>query len=306
VDLTTHGIHRPPAPLIILAAPRRKSENIQNTKLAGAGRCLDCGFPLQRGFSARNSRSVVGKPVISTSDLPLTHSPTLLAACSLAPSVRSSSGEGAWDQALGAHRLSSQRPNRQTGAHGYIPTAPTPPPQWAAGAREVLHFSSRTFLDALIAAPGLSLTVRFRPLAVDMAVGFTVFTPPSFPFMSPFVSVQCRERWHNQLDPAIRKDPWTREEEDTLLKAHAVYGNRCVTYTRPSYIHDHHPAFNRRLTRCWLLRDALVVSSGGRRSLNFCRAARTTPSRTTGTAPSAVSAARSALSTHHHPPSLLF
>ena len=33
---------------------------------------------------------------------------------------------------------------------------------------------------------------------------------------------QCRERWHNQLDPAIRKDPWTREEEDILLRAHAV------------------------------------------------------------------------------------
>ena len=29
---------------------------------------------------------------------------------------------------------------------------------------------------------------------------------------------QCRERWHNQLDPTIRKDPWTPEEEDTLVK----------------------------------------------------------------------------------------
>merc|ERR1719440_1885947 len=37
---------------------------------------------------------------------------------------------------------------------------------------------------------------------------------------------QCRERWHNQLDPAIRKDPWTTEEDQVLLKAHAVYGNR--------------------------------------------------------------------------------
>jgi hypothetical protein len=37
---------------------------------------------------------------------------------------------------------------------------------------------------------------------------------------------QCRERWHNQLDPAIRKDPWTRDEEDILLKAHAVV-RRC-------------------------------------------------------------------------------
>jgi hypothetical protein len=37
---------------------------------------------------------------------------------------------------------------------------------------------------------------------------------------------QCRERWHNQLDPNIRKEAWTKEEEDLLLKAHAQYGNR--------------------------------------------------------------------------------
>lgn len=35
---------------------------------------------------------------------------------------------------------------------------------------------------------------------------------------------QCRERWHNQLDPAIRKDPWTRTEEDTLLKVKDSHG----------------------------------------------------------------------------------
>ena len=28
---------------------------------------------------------------------------------------------------------------------------------------------------------------------------------------------QCRERWHNQLDPAIRKDAWTAEEDATLI-----------------------------------------------------------------------------------------
>ena len=31
---------------------------------------------------------------------------------------------------------------------------------------------------------------------------------------------QCRERWHNHLDPGIRKDPWTREEDECLMKAH--------------------------------------------------------------------------------------
>jgi hypothetical protein len=37
---------------------------------------------------------------------------------------------------------------------------------------------------------------------------------------------QCRERWHNQLDPNIRRDAWTKEEEATLVKAHEKYGNR--------------------------------------------------------------------------------
>ena len=44
---------------------------------------------------------------------------------------------------------------------------------------------------------------------------------------------QCRERWHNQLDPAIRKDPWTTAEEDILLRAHSV-----VSF---HFIHGAHP-----------------------------------------------------------------
>mmetsp|Transcript_2903 Transcript_2903/g.4407 ORF Transcript_2903/g.4407 Transcript_2903/m.4407 type:complete len:326 (-) Transcript_2903:362-1339(-) len=37
---------------------------------------------------------------------------------------------------------------------------------------------------------------------------------------------QCRERWHNQLDPMINKGPWTRKEEETLLSCHLEYGNK--------------------------------------------------------------------------------
>lgn len=37
---------------------------------------------------------------------------------------------------------------------------------------------------------------------------------------------QCRERWHNQLDPLINKAPWTEEEERVLLEAHARHGNQ--------------------------------------------------------------------------------
>ncbi|CAA0829796.1 myb domain protein 3r-5 [Striga hermonthica] len=40
------------------------------------------------------------------------------------------------------------------------------------------------------------------------------------------IGKQCRERWHNHLNPHIKKDAWTLEEELTLLNAHQVNGNK--------------------------------------------------------------------------------
>ena len=37
---------------------------------------------------------------------------------------------------------------------------------------------------------------------------------------------QCREQWHNQLDPTIKKIPWTEEEEANLQVYHGKFGNR--------------------------------------------------------------------------------
>jgi len=37
---------------------------------------------------------------------------------------------------------------------------------------------------------------------------------------------QCRERWHNHLDPDVRKDPWTTEEDNIIREAHKKYGNQ--------------------------------------------------------------------------------
>jgi hypothetical protein len=37
---------------------------------------------------------------------------------------------------------------------------------------------------------------------------------------------QCRERFKNQLDPAIRKDPWLVEEDRLIVRAQVYYGNR--------------------------------------------------------------------------------
>ncbi|CAN8270030.1 unnamed protein product [Cochlearia groenlandica] len=40
------------------------------------------------------------------------------------------------------------------------------------------------------------------------------------------IGKQCRERWHNHLNPGINKDAWTSEEELALMNAHRVHGNK--------------------------------------------------------------------------------
>jgi hypothetical protein len=37
---------------------------------------------------------------------------------------------------------------------------------------------------------------------------------------------QCRERWHNHLDPYINKNSWTEEEEKIMSQAHKELGNK--------------------------------------------------------------------------------
>lgn len=40
------------------------------------------------------------------------------------------------------------------------------------------------------------------------------------------IGKQCRERWHNHLNPEICKMPWTLDEDRKILDAHQVLGNR--------------------------------------------------------------------------------
>ncbi|CAN1725582.1 Transcription factor MYB118, partial [Linum perenne] len=39
---------------------------------------------------------------------------------------------------------------------------------------------------------------------------------------------QCRERWHNHLHPHIKKEAWSKEEDEILIQAHKELGNRWV------------------------------------------------------------------------------
>jgi hypothetical protein len=40
------------------------------------------------------------------------------------------------------------------------------------------------------------------------------------------IGKQCRERWHNHLNPQIRKDSWTEHEDMLILNAHRTLGNK--------------------------------------------------------------------------------
>jgi len=40
------------------------------------------------------------------------------------------------------------------------------------------------------------------------------------------IGKQCRERWYNHLDPDINKNPWSNEEDMTIINAHHSIGNK--------------------------------------------------------------------------------
>ncbi|CAH9125209.1 unnamed protein product [Cuscuta epithymum] len=42
----------------------------------------------------------------------------------------------------------------------------------------------------------------------------------------------CRLRWCNQLDPAVKRKPFTEEEDRMILQAHAVHGNKWASIAK--------------------------------------------------------------------------
>ena len=44
--------------------------------------------------------------------------------------------------------------------------------------------------------------------------------------MESRIGKQCRERWHNHLDPSIDKSPWTEEEDLAILCLYGEHGNK--------------------------------------------------------------------------------
>lgn len=56
------------------------------------------------------------------------------------------------------------------------------------------------------------------------------YTPRNWSFLARMLGTrqgkQCRERWHNHLDPKIKKTPFSREEDSIIISLHMKMGNR--------------------------------------------------------------------------------
>ncbi|EGR27258.1 myb-like DNA-binding domain protein [Ichthyophthirius multifiliis] len=46
------------------------------------------------------------------------------------------------------------------------------------------------------------------------------------------IGKQCRERWHNHLNPKINKEQWSQDEEWILYLSHRLKGNKWSEITR--------------------------------------------------------------------------
>lgn len=66
--------------------------------------------------------------------------------------------------------------------------------------------------DEAVRAAVAAVGVRLWPLVAEMCPGRT--------------GKQCRERWHNHLDTAVKKEPWSLREERMIVELQGAFGNR--------------------------------------------------------------------------------
>lgn len=90
-----------------------------------------------------------------------------------------------------------------------------------------IHFSSSLILVLSPLFNPLSHTHKHPPQVIELvqkygAKRWSVIAK----HLKGRIGKQCRERWHNHLNPEVKKTSWTEEEDRIIYQAHEKLGNR--------------------------------------------------------------------------------